>query len=88
MSNGGTYGFVRFLNEKYLGLVSGIVGAGGNLGGLAFGFLFKSESISYVQAFEYIGVAIIIASIIIFITKFTIKDAKAANEMNLVATSV
>jgi NNP family nitrate/nitrite transporter-like MFS transporter len=61
---------VPFVNEKNMGLISGIVGAGGNLGGMAFGFLFKSESISYVQAFEYIGIVIIIVSLIIFGTRF------------------
>lgn len=70
MANGATYGIVPFINEKNVGLISGIVGAGGNIGGMAFGFLFKSESITYVQAFEYIGVAIIVVSLIIFITKF------------------
>nr|WP_294899706.1 MFS transporter [uncultured Pedobacter sp.] len=74
MSNGATYGIVPFVNEKNVGLISGVVGAGGNLGGMALGFLFKSESITYVQAFEYIGYAIIVVSIIIFITRFTAKE--------------
>ncbi|HEX7365704.1 MAG TPA: MFS transporter [Pelobium sp.] len=74
MSNGATYGIVPFVNEKNVGLISGIVGAGGNLGGMALGFLFKSEAITYVQAFEYIGYAIIVVSAIIFITRFTAKD--------------
>ncbi len=74
MSNGATYGIVPFVNEKNVGLISGIVGAGGNLGGMALGFLFKSESISYVQAFQYIGYAIIAVSLIIFITRFTSKE--------------
>jgi nitrate/nitrite transporter NarK len=30
MSNGATYGIVPFVNTKNVGLVSGIVGAGGN----------------------------------------------------------
>lgn len=70
MANGATYGIVPFVNEKNVGLISGIVGAGGNLGGMAFGFLFKSESITYVDAFSYIGYLIIVASILILITKF------------------
>ena len=74
MSNGATYGIVPFVNEKNVGLISGIVGAGGNLGGMALGFLFKSESISYVQAFQYIGYTIIAVSLIIFITRFTSKE--------------
>jgi NNP family nitrate/nitrite transporter-like MFS transporter len=70
MSNGATYGIVPFVNTKNVGMVSGIVGAGGNLGGMLFGFLFKSTSITYVQAFTYIGYAVIAVSLIVFITRF------------------
>jgi len=35
-----------------------------------FGFLFKSESISYVQAFTYIGITVIIVSLIVALTRF------------------
>ena len=59
MSNGANYGIVPFVNEKNVGLVSGIVGAGGNLGGMLFGFLFKSSALTYGQAFMYIGYAVI-----------------------------
>jgi NNP family nitrate/nitrite transporter-like MFS transporter len=70
MSNGATYGIVPFVNEKNVGMVSGIVGAGGNLGGMLFGFLFKSSTITYVQAFTYIGYMVIAVSAIILITRF------------------
>jgi len=70
MSNGATYGIVPFINTKNVGLVSGIVGAGGNLGGMMFGFLFKSSSVTYVQAFTYIGFIVIGVSLIILITRF------------------
>ena len=70
MSNGATYGIVPFVNTKNVGLVSGIVGAGGNLGGMLFGFLFKSSSITYVQAFTYIGYAVIAVAVIVLITRF------------------
>ncbi|MDB5250221.1 MAG: transporter [Segetibacter sp.] len=70
MANGATYGIVPFVNEKNVGLVSGIVGAGGNLGGMMFGFLFKSENISYAQAFTYIGYIVIAVSAIVFVTRF------------------
>jgi NNP family nitrate/nitrite transporter-like MFS transporter len=81
MSNGATYGIVPFINTKNVGLVSGIVGAGGNLGGMLFGFLFKSTSISYVQAFTYIGFIVITVSIIILITKFQ-KSAATEESFN------
>ncbi len=70
MSNGATYGIVPFVNAKNVGLVSGIVGAGGNLGGMLFGFLFKSSSITYVQAFTYIGYTVIAVSVIVLVTRF------------------
>jgi NNP family nitrate/nitrite transporter-like MFS transporter len=70
MSNGATYGIVPFINSKNVGLVSGIVGAGGNLGGMLFGFLFKSSSVTYVQAFTYIGYTVIAVSVIVLITRF------------------
>jgi MFS transporter, NNP family, nitrate/nitrite transporter len=73
MANGSTYGIVPFINKNNVGLVSGIVGAGGNLGGMIFGFLFKSPSLTYVQAFTYIGFTVICISGLVFITKFSSK---------------
>jgi len=70
MSNGATYGIVPFINNKNVGMVSGIVGAGGNLGGMLFGFLFKSEHITYIQAFTYIGITVMVISVIVLITRF------------------
>jgi NNP family nitrate/nitrite transporter-like MFS transporter len=81
MANGATYGIVPFINEKNVGLVSGIVGAGGNLGGMLFGFLFKSESISYVEAFTYIGCIVIAVSCIVMVTRFIKKPVTAQAEI-------
>ncbi|MVT11734.1 NarK family nitrate/nitrite MFS transporter [Chitinophaga tropicalis] len=85
MANGATYGIVPFVNEKNVGLVSGIVGAGGNLGGMMFGFLFKSESITYVQAFSYIGCIVIAVSCIVLITRF---NKKPADEQDAISGEV
>ena len=81
MSNGATFGIVPFVNTKNVGLVSGIVGAGGNLGGMMFGFLFKSNSITYVQAFTYIGFIVIAVSLIVLITRFQKTSAEEVNEI-------
>jgi NNP family nitrate/nitrite transporter-like MFS transporter len=83
MANGATYGIVPFINEKNVGMVSGIVGAGGNLGGMLFGFLFKSSTISYVQAFTYIGMIIIGVSLIILVTRFTTAAPSEEEGMNI-----
>ena len=70
MANGATYAIVPFVNEKNVGTVAGVVGAGGNLGGMLFGFLFKSTSISYVQAFQIIGFIVIGIAGVVAVTKF------------------
>jgi MFS transporter, NNP family, nitrate/nitrite transporter len=71
MASGAVYGIVPFINEKNIGLISGIVGAGGNLGGMLFGFLFKSASITYADAFTYIGLTVVGMAAIISVTRFS-----------------
>ncbi|BAV06547.1 nitrate/nitrite transporter [Filimonas lacunae] len=75
MANGATYGIVPFLHNNNIGLISGVVGAGGNLGGMLFGFLFKSTTITYIQAFSYIGCMVIAVSAIVLITRFKVKES-------------
>lgn len=58
MSNGATYAVVPFINPRALGAVSGIVGAGGNAGAVALGFLFKSDSIDWHTALFIAGMAV------------------------------
>lgn len=58
MSNGATYAVVPFINPRALGAVAGIVGAGGNVGAVLAGFLFKSESLSWPQALLILGVLV------------------------------
>ncbi|GAB3544831.1 NarK family nitrate/nitrite MFS transporter [Spirosoma fluminis] len=70
MANGTTYAIVPFINRNALGSVSGIVGAGGNVGAVLAGFLFKSSTISYSEAFIYIGVAVAVVGGIIALTRF------------------
>lgn len=70
MANGTTYAITPFVNEKNVGLVSGIVGAGGNVGGMLFGFLFKSKNITYLEAFSYIGMIAVAVSVIVLLTRF------------------
>jgi len=82
MANGATYGITPFINEKNVGLISGIVGAGGNVGGMLFGFLFKSEHITYVQAFTYIGFIVMAVSGIILITRFRREKTEEAAASN------
>jgi MFS transporter, NNP family, nitrate/nitrite transporter len=70
MANGATYSIVPFVDPKGVGMIAGIVGAGGNIGGMLMGFLFKAKDISYGQAFGYIGLSVIIIGILVSFIKF------------------
>ncbi len=78
MSNGAVYGIVPFVNERNIGMISGVVSAGGNLGGMFFGFIFRSERFTYAQAFTYIGIVVIVVSAIVFITRFQLRGVTAS----------
>jgi NNP family nitrate/nitrite transporter-like MFS transporter len=71
MSEGATYAVVPFINKKALGSVSGIVGAGGNAGAVAAGFLFKTEAISWPTALFILGVVVTLASFCSFAVTFS-----------------
>ncbi len=88
MSEGATFGIVPFMNRKALGAVAGIVGAGGNAGAVAAGFLFKSESISYQQGLFYLGLAVVGASFCALLVRFsdeTHAEEKARLNQDLLA---
>ena len=78
MSEGATFSIVPFINRKALGAVAGIVGAGGNAGAVAAGFLFRSESISTQQALLFLGVMAVIASFATLLVRFSpaVQDAE------------
>jgi MFS transporter, NNP family, nitrate/nitrite transporter len=63
MANGATYSIVPFVNPKAVGSVAGIVGAGGNIGAMLIGFLFKSYS--YSEAFFYLGAVVFLVGIVV-----------------------
>ena len=71
MSEGATFGIVPFINRKALGAVAGIVGAGGNAGAVAAGFLFRSESITMQQGLLYLGIMVAVASVGTVLVRFS-----------------
>jgi NNP family nitrate/nitrite transporter-like MFS transporter len=70
MSNGATYSVVPFVNPRALGAVAGIVGAGGNVGAVLAGFLFRSASLSWPQAFLLLGLLVTLSSLLATAVRF------------------
>jgi NNP family nitrate/nitrite transporter-like MFS transporter len=82
MAEGATFSVVPFVNKKAVGTVSGIVGAGGNAGAVAAGFLFKAEGISYQQGLLILGAAVTVISLVTFLVRFS-KDAEEVEKAEL-----
>jgi NNP family nitrate/nitrite transporter-like MFS transporter len=80
MSEGATYSVVPFINRKALGAVAGIVGAGGNAGAVAAGFLFKSPSLTWPQALLILGVVVTACSTLSVLVRFSEADEIAVRE--------
>ena len=79
MSEGATYSVVPFINKKALGAVAGIVGAGGNAGAVAAGFLFRTEALSWPQALLILGAVVTTVSFLAFAVRFSAADEKAVS---------
>jgi MFS transporter, NNP family, nitrate/nitrite transporter len=81
MSNGATYSVVPFINKKAIGAVSGIVGAGGNVGAVLAGFLFASNDLSYRDSLFIIGIAVAVVSVLsLLMGIFKMKEQTAVEE--------
>jgi NNP family nitrate/nitrite transporter-like MFS transporter len=80
MANGATYSIVPFINPKAVGSVAGIVGAGGNIGAMAIGFLFKS--MSYATAFMYLGWAVFGVGVIVLVVRLAMRKASETTLVN------
>jgi MFS transporter, NNP family, nitrate/nitrite transporter len=83
MSEGATFSVVPFINKRALGSVSGIVGAGGNAGAVAAGFLFKTQAISWPTAFFVLGAIVTCCSFLSFAVNFSeAAESDAMTAMN------
>lgn len=80
MANGATYSIVPFINPKAVGSVAGIVGAGGNIGAMAIGFLFKS--MSYATAFLYLGYGVFAVGLIVLVVRLAMRKVSETTLVN------
>jgi NNP family nitrate/nitrite transporter-like MFS transporter len=76
MACGATYSLVPFVNRKALGGVAGIVGAGGNVGAVAAGFLVKGSS-SIQLALFILGLVVLACAACTLAVRFT-REQQAA----------
>jgi NNP family nitrate/nitrite transporter-like MFS transporter len=80
MACGATYALVPFIDRKSLGGVAGIIGAGGNVGAVAAGFLLKALG-SVQQSFTVLGVFVTVAASCAIAIRFSV--AHKAREQGL-----
>jgi len=66
---GTTFSIAPFVNRKHYGLLTGLVGAGGNIGGVAFNYIFKAYGSNYEGAFRIIGIAVLCVSLLSLVSK-------------------
>ena len=71
MSEGATFSVVPFINRRALGSVAGIVGAGGNAGAVAAGFLFKTDAVTWPTALFLLGALVTCCSFLTFAVTFS-----------------
>jgi NNP family nitrate/nitrite transporter-like MFS transporter len=79
MGCGATFSVVPFINKKSLGSVSGVVGAGGNAGAVAAGFLFKG-SMAWPTGLLILGIAVTVCSFLALAVTFSAADESAAQQ--------
>jgi len=87
MAEGATFGIVPFVNRRVLGGVSGIVGAGGNAGAVAAGFLFRTEALTYAEGLLYLGVAVAAISFLAFAVRFSAESEAEEAERRALAVA-
>ncbi|HVR21601.1 MAG TPA: MFS transporter [Polyangiaceae bacterium] len=74
MSAGATYAVAPFVRRDAVGAVAGIIGAGGNAGAVAAGFLFRSGTDGMQSAFLVLGVFVLVTSALVLLVRFSAAD--------------
>lgn len=87
MACGATYALVPFIDRKALGGVAGIIGAGGNVGAVAAGFLMKGLG-NVQQTLATLGVLVSISALCALAVRFSTEHKAREDELRAHALSV
>lgn len=74
MAEGATFGVVVFVKRKAMGAVVGVVAAGGNVGAVLAGFMFRVEGLPWSKALAILGVVIAATSLLALLIRFTAQE--------------
>lgn len=80
MAEGATYSVVPFVNRRSLGAVSGIVGAGGNVGAVCYAQLIRHTQVPLQDGFLYFGLAVACLGMLGFGIRFSPAMESMAHE--------
>ena len=80
MACGATYALVPFLDRKALGGVAGIIGAGGNVGAVAAGFLMKGSA-SVQQCLLILGALVTVSAFCAIAVRFSATHKASENRL-------
>ena len=77
---GSTYALVPFIDREALGGVAGLVGAGGNVGAVAAGFLFKRLG-NVQECFGILGICALLAAFCAIAIRFSVSHKERENAL-------
>jgi NNP family nitrate/nitrite transporter-like MFS transporter len=86
MACGATYALVPFIDRQALGGVAGIIGAGGNVGAVAAGFLMKGTA-SAQECLLILGAVVTVSSVCAIAVRFTAEHKAREEELYQQAVS-
>lgn len=86
MACGATYALVPFIDRRALGGVAGIIGAGGNVGAVLAGFLFKGLGDTQ-QTLSMLGLLVTLSAVCAIAVRFTSSHMAEQSEPVIAATA-
>ncbi|MBX3272351.1 MAG: MFS transporter [Sandaracinaceae bacterium] len=84
-SEGATFAIVPLVDERGVGAISGIVGAGGNVGAVLAGFLVRGAGADLGDALAWLGTSVVIVSLAGLAMRFSDEEERRAHGLEATA---